>query len=137
MHNLFQPYKVLIYKMRRCSQAQSAEETVTFSDTCGVKFRRHAVGRGRPTPAELTPADGWAACHGLLPAERVVATPQKPPNKTTSTSSRGGAGRIADTLYGTDAVLSNPSAFKAEDIRARRDQITSNLERARMMREKT
>ncbi len=115
--------------MRRCSQASSAEETVTFSDTCGVQFRRHAVGRGRPTQAELTPADGWAACHGLRPAERVVATPQKPPNKTTSTSSRG-AGRIADTLYDAAAVLSKPSAFKAEDVRARRDPIVSNLERA-------
>ena len=41
-----------------------------------------------------------------------------------------GRGRIADTLYGTDAVLSKPSAFKAEDIRTLRDQITSNLERA-------
>ncbi len=81
--------KVLIYKMRRCSQASSAEETVTFSDTCGVKFRRHAVGRGRPTQAELTPADGWAACHGFPQAERVFTTPQKPLNKTTSTSSRG------------------------------------------------
>ncbi len=38
--------------------------------------------------------------------------------------------RIADTLYGTDAVLSNPSAFKAEEITTLRDQITSNLERA-------
>ncbi len=27
-------------------------------------------------------------------------------------------------------VLSNPSAFKAEEIRTLRDQITSNLERA-------
>ncbi len=115
--------------MRRCSQAQSAEEAVTFSDTCGVKFRRHAVGRGLPKQAELTPADGWAACHGFPPAERVVATPQKPSNKTTSTSSRGG-GRIADTLYDAAAVLSNPCAFKAEDVRTLRDQITSNLERA-------
>ncbi len=29
-----------------------------------------------------------------------------------------------------EAVLSNPSAFKAEEIRTLRDQITSNLERA-------
>jgi hypothetical protein len=37
---------------------------------------------------------------------------------------------IADTLYDAAAVLSNPSAFKAEQIRTRRDQIVSNLERA-------
>ncbi len=37
---------------------------------------------------------------------------------------------IAEALYDADAVLSNPSAFKAEEIRALRDQITSNLERA-------
>jgi len=37
---------------------------------------------------------------------------------------------IAEALYGAEAVLSNPSAFKAEDIRTLRDQITSNLERA-------
>ena len=55
--------------------------------------------------------------------------PQNPPNRTTSTSSRG-AGRIAAAQYGADADLSNPSAFKAEEIRARRDQIVSNLERA-------
>ncbi len=30
----------------------------------------------------------------------------------------------------TEAVLSNPSAFKAEEIRTLRNQITSNLERA-------
>ncbi len=30
-----------------------------------------------------------------------------------------------------EAVLSNPSAFKAEEIRTLRDQITSNLEWAR------
>ncbi len=99
--------------MRRCSQAQSAEETVTFSDTCGVKFRRHAVGRGRPTQAELTPADGWASCHGFPQAERVFATPQKPPNKTTSTSSRGGAGAsqtpsLAPTLSCRTPVPSRP-----------------------------
>ncbi len=29
-----------------------------------------------------------------------------------------------------EAVLSNPSAFKAEEIRTLRDQITYNLERA-------
>jgi hypothetical protein len=33
-------------------------------------------------------------------------------------------------LYDAEAVLSNPSAFKAEEIRTLRDQITSNLERA-------
>ncbi len=32
--------------------------------------------------------------------------------------------------YDAEAILSNPSAFKAEEIRALRDQITSNLERA-------
>ncbi len=37
---------------------------------------------------------------------------------------------IAEALYGAEAVLSNPCAFKAEDIRTLRDQITSNLERA-------
>ncbi len=37
---------------------------------------------------------------------------------------------IAEALYDAEAVLSNPSAFKAEDIRTLRDQITSNLERA-------
>ncbi len=37
---------------------------------------------------------------------------------------------IAETLYDAEAVLSNPSAFKAEEIRTLRDQITSNLERA-------
>ncbi len=37
---------------------------------------------------------------------------------------------IAEALYDTEAVLSNPSAFKAEEIRTLRDQITSNLERA-------
>ena len=38
---------------------------------------------------------------------------------------------IAEALYDTEAVLSNPSAFKAEEIRTLRDQITSNLERTR------
>ncbi len=33
-------------------------------------------------------------------------------------------------MYDAEAVLSNPSAFKAEEIRTLRDQITSNLERA-------
>ncbi len=33
-------------------------------------------------------------------------------------------------LYDAEAVLSNPSAFKPEEIRTLRDQITSNLERA-------
>ncbi len=37
---------------------------------------------------------------------------------------------IAEALYDVEAVLSNPSAFKGEEIRTRRDQITSNLERA-------
>jgi ElaB/YqjD/DUF883 family membrane-anchored ribosome-binding protein len=37
---------------------------------------------------------------------------------------------IAEALYDTEAVLSNPSAFKPEEIRTLRDQITSNLERA-------
>ncbi len=37
---------------------------------------------------------------------------------------------IAEALYDAEAVLSNPSAFKPEEIRALRDQITSNLERA-------
>ena len=38
--------------------------------------------------------------------------------------------RIAEALYDAEAVLSNPSAFKAEEIRTLRDQITSNLEHA-------
>ena len=37
---------------------------------------------------------------------------------------------IAEALYDVEAVLSYPSAFKAEEIRTLRDQITSNLERA-------
>ncbi len=37
---------------------------------------------------------------------------------------------IAESLYDAEAVLSNPSAFKPEEIRTLRDQITSNLERA-------
>ncbi len=37
---------------------------------------------------------------------------------------------IAEALYDAEAVLSNASAFKAEEIRTLRDQITSNLERA-------
>ncbi len=37
---------------------------------------------------------------------------------------------IGEALYDAEAVLSNPSAFKAEEIRTLRDQITSNLERA-------
>ncbi len=37
----------------------------------------------------------------------------------------------AEALYDAEAVQSNPSAFKPEEIRALRDQITSNLERAR------
>ncbi len=35
---------------------------------------------------------------------------------------------IAEALYDAEAVLSNPSAFKPEEIRTLRDQITSNLE---------
>ena len=38
--------------------------------------------------------------------------------------------RIAEALCDTEAVLSKPSAFKAEEIRTLRDQIVSNLERA-------
>ncbi len=37
---------------------------------------------------------------------------------------------IAEALYDVEAVLSNPSAFKAEEIRTLRDQFTSNLGRA-------
>ncbi len=37
---------------------------------------------------------------------------------------------VAEALYDADAVLSNPSAFKAEEIRTLREQIVSNLERA-------
>ena len=37
---------------------------------------------------------------------------------------------IAEALYDAEAVLSNPSAFKAEEVRTLRDQIVSNLERA-------
>ncbi len=37
---------------------------------------------------------------------------------------------IAEALYDVEAVLSNPAAFKAEEIRTLRDQIVSNLERA-------
>ena len=37
---------------------------------------------------------------------------------------------IAEALYDGEAVLSIPSAFKPEEIRTLRDQITSNLERA-------
>ena len=37
---------------------------------------------------------------------------------------------IAEALYDAESVLSNPSAFKPEEIRTLRDQITSNLERA-------
>ncbi len=38
---------------------------------------------------------------------------------------------IAEALYDAEAVLSNPRAFKPEEIRTLRDQFTSNLERAR------
>ncbi len=37
---------------------------------------------------------------------------------------------IAEALYDAEAVLSNPSAFNAEDISTLREQIVSNLERA-------
>ncbi len=37
---------------------------------------------------------------------------------------------IAEALYDPEAVLSNPAAFKPEEISTLRDQITSNLERA-------
>ncbi len=37
---------------------------------------------------------------------------------------------IAEALYDAEAILSNPSAFKAEEIRTLWDQIVSNLERA-------
>ena len=37
---------------------------------------------------------------------------------------------IAEALYDAESVLSNPSAFKAEEIRTLRDQIVSNIERA-------
>ncbi len=37
---------------------------------------------------------------------------------------------IAEALYDAEAVLSNSSAFKPEEIRTLRDQIVSNLERA-------
>jgi ElaB/YqjD/DUF883 family membrane-anchored ribosome-binding protein len=37
---------------------------------------------------------------------------------------------IAEALYDAEAVLSKPSAFKAEEIKTLRDQITSNLEQA-------
>ncbi len=37
---------------------------------------------------------------------------------------------IAEALYDAEAVLSNPPAFKADEIRALRDQITSKLDRA-------
>ncbi len=37
---------------------------------------------------------------------------------------------IAEALYDAEAVLSNPSAFKPEEIRTLRDQIVFNLERA-------
>ncbi len=37
---------------------------------------------------------------------------------------------IAEALYDAEAVLSNPAAFKPEEIRTLRDQIASNLERA-------
>ncbi len=37
---------------------------------------------------------------------------------------------IAEALYDAEAVPSNPAAFKPEEIRTLRDQITSNLERA-------
>ena len=41
-----------------------------------------------------------------------------------------GPPRSPEALYDAESVLSNPSAFKPEEIRTLRDQITSNLERA-------
>ncbi len=37
---------------------------------------------------------------------------------------------IAEALYDAEAILSNPSTFKPEEISTLRDQFTSNLERA-------
>ncbi len=37
---------------------------------------------------------------------------------------------LAEALYDAEAVRSNPSAFKPEEIRNLRDQITSNIARA-------
>ncbi len=37
---------------------------------------------------------------------------------------------IAEALYDAEAVLSNPAAYKPDEIRTLRDQIVSNLERA-------
>ena len=37
---------------------------------------------------------------------------------------------IAEALYDAESVLSNPSAFKAEEIRTLRDQIVSDIKRA-------
>ena len=37
---------------------------------------------------------------------------------------------IAEALYDAEAVLSNPSTLKPEEIRTLQDQITSNLARA-------
>ncbi len=36
----------------------------------------------------------------------------------------------AEALYDAESVMTNPSAFKPEEIRTLRDQTTSNLERA-------
>ncbi len=63
-------------------------------------------------------------------ASRVFATPPKNPQIRPLRQAPEGRGRIADTLYDAAAVQSNPNAFKAEDVRALRDQIVSNLERA-------
>ncbi len=52
------------------------------------------------------------------------------PDKTTSTKSQSSKSVSPRRLYDADAVLSNPSAFKAEEIRTLRDQIASNPERA-------
>ncbi len=52
------------------------------------------------------------------------------PNKTTSTKSPNSRSVSPNSKYDAEAVLSNPSAFKVEEIRTLRDQITSNLERA-------
>ncbi len=37
---------------------------------------------------------------------------------------------LAEALYDAESVLSNPAAFKPDEITALRDQITSHLERA-------
>ena len=60
-------------------------------------------------------------CHTLLLPH--PQTRRLQPNPRTSSLYR-------PALYDAEAILSNPRAFKAEEIRTLRDQITSNLERA-------